>query len=157
MMICMAAVTVLRAAWLFDGTGPALMPEPAVVIDGERIVAVTSGSGALPDGADVVELAGATLLPGLIDTHVHLAFDASTDPVGALSRRSDPEVIESMTEAGRHALRGGVTTVRDLGDRDYLSLGLRGRADLPTIVAAGPPITTPRGHCYFLGGGVEPT
>ena len=62
-----------------------------------------------------------------------------------------------MEHAARAALRGGVTTVRDLGDRDYLSLGLRGRAGLPTIVAAGPPITTPDGHCHFLGGGTVPT
>ena len=54
-------------------------------------------------------------------------------------------------------MRGGVTTVRDLGDRGYLSLGLRGRAGLPTIVAAGPPITTPGGHCHYLGGVAEPT
>ena len=62
-----------------------------------------------------------------------------------------------MTRAGQAALRGGVTTVRDLGDRGYLSLGLRGQAGLPTIVAAGPPITTPGGHCHYLGGAAEPT
>jgi len=62
-----------------------------------------------------------------------------------------------MTRAGQAALAGGVTTVRDLGDRDYLSLGLRGRPGLPTIVAAGPPLTTPAGHCHYLGGAAEPT
>ena len=62
-----------------------------------------------------------------------------------------------MIRAGQAALRGGVTTVRDLGDRDYLSLGLRGRPGLPTIVAAGPPVTTPAGHCHYLGGVAEPT
>ena len=62
-----------------------------------------------------------------------------------------------MARAGQAALRGGVTTIRDLGDRGYLFLGLRGRMDLPTIVAAGPPITTPSGHCHYLGGTAEPT
>jgi imidazolonepropionase-like amidohydrolase len=61
-----------------------------------------------------------------------------------------------MATAARNAVRGGVTTVRDLGDRGYLSLGLRDAAaydrSLPTIVAAGPPITTPGGHCHSLGG-----
>jgi imidazolonepropionase-like amidohydrolase len=60
-----------------------------------------------------------------------------------------------MADAARAQLRAGVTTVRDLGDRDYLALRLRdGRSPgpLPTIVAAGPPITTPGGHCHFPGG-----
>ena len=149
-------LTVLRAARLFDGISSALIPDPVVVLEGSRICSVSSGTKA-PDGAAVVDLAGATLLPGLIDTHVHLAFDASTDPVGRLAGRRDGAVIQAMTQAGRAALRGGVTTVRDLGDRGYLSLGLRGRAGLPTIVAAGPPITTPGGHCHYLGGAVAPT
>jgi imidazolonepropionase-like amidohydrolase len=150
-------LTALRAAWLFDGTGSALIPDPLVVIDGGTIVAVGSGAPA-PDGADVVDLGGAALLPGLVDTHVHLAFDASADPVAALAARSDEEAIEAMIRAGQAALRGGVTTVRDLGDRDYLSLGLRGQPGLPTILAAGPPVTTaPAGHCHYLGGAAEPT
>jgi imidazolonepropionase-like amidohydrolase len=149
-------LTALRAAWLFDGTGSTLIPDPLVVIDGGTIVAVDSGTAA-PDGADVIDLGGAALLPGLVDTHVHLAFDASADPVGALAGRSEDEARDAMIQAGQAALRGGVTTVRDLGDRDYLSLGLRGRPGLPTIVAAGPPVTTPAGHCHYLGGVAEPT
>jgi imidazolonepropionase-like amidohydrolase len=149
-------LTALRAAWLFDGTGSALIPDPLVVIDGGTIVAVDSGAAA-PDGADVIDLGGAALLPGLVDTHVHLAFDASADPVGALAGRSEDEARDAMIRAGQAALRGGVTTVRDLGDRDYLSLGLRGRPGLPTIIAAGPPVTTPAGHCHYLGGAAEPT
>ncbi len=149
-------LTALRAAWLFDGTSSALTRDPVVVIDGTAITAVDSGAPP-PEGATVVDLAGATLLPGLVDTHVHLAFDASTDPVGQLAARDDEEALATMARAGRAALRGGVTTVRDLGDRDYLSLRLRGQPGLPTIVAAGPPITTPGGHCHYLGGTAEPT
>jgi imidazolonepropionase-like amidohydrolase len=139
-------LTVLRAARLFDGTSSALIPDPVVVLEGSRILSVSSGTEA-PDSAAVIDLADATLLPGLIDTHVHLAFDASADPVGSLAHRQDGEVTQAMVRAGRAALHGGVTTIRDLGDRSYLSLELRGRPDLPTIVAAGPPITTPGGHC----------
>ena len=150
------ALTVLRAARLFDDISPGLIPDPVVVLQDSTILSVSSGTRP-PDSTAIIDLAGATLLPGLIDTHVHLAFDASADPVGSLARRRDGEVTEAMSRAGRVALRGGVTTIRDLGDRGYLSLGLRGRAGLPAIVAAGPPITTPGGHCHYLGGAVAPT
>ena len=149
-------LTALQASWLFDGTSSALIPDPVVLIDGSTIRGVSSG-GSAPQGATVMDLPGATLLPGLIDTHVHLAFDTSTDVVGRLVRRPDAEVVDAMQIAARAALKGGVTTVRDLGDRGYLSLGLRGQAGLPTILAAGPPITTPGGHCHYLGGTAEPT
>jgi imidazolonepropionase-like amidohydrolase len=144
-------LTVLRAARLFDGTRS--VDNPTVVIDGGHVVAV----GAEVPGAEVVDLGNVTLLPGLIDTHVHLAFDASTDPVGALAARTPDEVLAAMVDAARKTVRCGVTTVRDLGDRDYLSLDLRGRSDLPTIVAAGPPVTTVGGHCHYLGGETEST
>ncbi|MQA79689.1 MAG: amidohydrolase family protein [Streptosporangiales bacterium] len=142
---------VLRAARLFDGVTGALVPDPLVLIDGSRICAVDSGVRPPADAA-VLDLPGATLLPGLIDTHVHLAFDASAEPVRRLGERTPDEALAAMTAAARAAARGGVTTVRDLGDRDYLALELRGRPGLPTIVAAGPPLTTPGGHCHFLGG-----
>ena len=122
------------------------------------ISAVGCGADGVPADAEVVDLPGATLLPGLVDTHVHLAFDAGSDPVAALSGRDDDAALAAMADAARAQLRAGVTTVRDLGDRDYLSLRLRDAAaehaagPLPTIVAAGPPVTTPGGHCHFLGG-----
>jgi imidazolonepropionase-like amidohydrolase len=148
-------LTALRAAWLFDGTSATLRANPVIILDGSAIAAVGYDI-APPQQADLVDLDGATLLPGLIDTHVHLAFDASADPVASLAARDDTETLAAMTIAARTALRGGVTTVRDLGDRSYLSLHLRGKAGLPTIVAAGPPITTPGGHCHFLGGAARP-
>src|ERR1700692_2457928 len=120
-------LTALRAAWLFDGTSSALIRDPVVVIEDSTIVSVGSG-GRAPEQGTVIDLPGATLLPGLVDTHVHLAFDASADPVGNLARRRDDEVAAAMADAGRAALRGGVTTIRDLGDHCYLSLGLRGQA-----------------------------
>lgn len=145
----------VRARALFDGVSATLVTDPWVLIEAGRIVEV--GTGVPPAGVDVHEFGSATLLPGLIDTHVHLCLDASPDSVGALAARTDGESVVAMVRAARAHLAAGVTTVRDLGDRDHLSLGLRGRDDLPTIVCSGPPLTTPAGHCHFLGGGVEPT
>src|SRR5664280_93322 len=70
---------------------------------------------------------------------------------GRLGRRARP------AHAGRMALAGGVTTVRDLGDRNYGTLALRAElaaqpAAGPQVLVAGPPITTVQGHCWFLGG-----
>jgi imidazolonepropionase-like amidohydrolase len=124
-----------------------------VVIDGSAIVGVDFGVAA-PADADVHDLAGATLLPGLVDTHVHLCLDATDSPVDNLAARDDDEVLAAMVAAARVAALGGVTTVRDLGDRDFGSLQLRGRSELPTILSAGPPITMAGGHCHFLGGAV---
>ncbi len=107
-------LTALRAAWLFDGTSSSVIGDPVVVIEGAAIIAVDFGVPA-PAGADVVDLGGAALLPGLVDTHVHLAFDASTDPAGHLAGLDDSQALQAMTRAGRATLRGGVTTVRDLG------------------------------------------
>jgi imidazolonepropionase-like amidohydrolase len=151
-------LTVLRAAALFDGISPALVPRPSVVLAGGVIAAVQGPAAPLPADAHVVDLPGLTLLPGLVDAHLHLCFDASDDPAGHLADTGDDLLREHMAGAARRALRAGVTTVRDLGDRGYLALDLRdnhragGAGPLPAIVAAGPPITTPGGHCHFLGG-----
>jgi imidazolonepropionase-like amidohydrolase len=150
-------LTVVRAAWLFDGVSDTLTPNPAVVIDGNKIISVDPADA--PEDATAIEFAGATIVPGLVDSHVHLAFDASDDPIGHLAARDDAAALAAMGVAARKAARGGVTTVRDLGDRGYLALALRSAAatdqTLPTIVAAGPPITSPGGHCHFLGEGVS--
>jgi len=151
-------IVVLRSAALFDGVSPALMARPSVLIADGVIAAVYGPAGLLPAGARVVDLPGLTLMPGLVDAHLHLCFDATGDPAGHLADTRDGLLREHMAEAARRALRAGVTTVRDLGDRGYLALDLRdsdpagGAGPLPTIVAAGPPITTPGGHCHFLGG-----
>jgi imidazolonepropionase-like amidohydrolase len=142
-------LTAIRAARLFDGTG--LRPDPVVIVDGSTIVAIDADT--LPEGAELVDLGDATLMPGLVDGHVHTAFDASDDPVGRLAERDDAAAFAAMTAFARAAATGGVTTMRDLGDRDYLSLGLRSSGDpgLPSLLVSGPPITTPGGHCHFLG------
>jgi imidazolonepropionase-like amidohydrolase len=151
-------LTVLRAAAMFDGAGSALMAEPSVVVADGVIAAVDGPACPIPADAHVVDLAGLTLMPGLVDAHLHLCFDASNDPVGHLIGADDDLLREQMDGAARRALRAGVTTVRDLGDRGYLAVDLRDQrragvaGPLPAIVAAGPPITTPGGHCHFLGG-----
>ncbi|MFD6566785.1 amidohydrolase family protein [Micromonospora profundi] len=153
-----AAQFVIRADGVFDGrTGRT----------GEVFVAVQNGLirsvGESRPAGDVPVLdfgPDSWLLPGLIDTHVHLVFDSSADPVSALGPLGDDELLVRMREAAAAHLDAGVTSVRDLGDRLFLSrrLALHTRVDPgagPHVVMAGPPITTPGGHCHFLGGAVD--
>jgi imidazolonepropionase-like amidohydrolase len=138
-------MTTLRATRLFDGTR--FVDEPTVVIDGETIVSV----GGPADG-DVVDLGDVTLMPGLIDTHQHLVFTG----VGTLEEQvvgySDDELRDRARANAQRALAAGITTIRDLGDRGYVTLDLAGDPTLPTIVPAGPPLTVVQGHCWYLGG-----
>lgn len=149
--------TALRATRLFDGTS--CTDDPLVLVADGRVTEVRHGRDApVPDDAELVELPGATLLPGLVDTHVHLAFDAGPDPIAALAIRDEDALLAAMSSAAEAQLAAGVTTVRDLGDLGYSALRLRergGPGPLPTIVAAGPPITSPGGHCHFLGGAAQ--
>src|SRR5690349_4835649 len=150
-------VQAILAARLFDGVDTVPIDRPVVLVEAGRIAGIGTE---VPAGAEVVDLGEVTLLPGLVDAHIHLCLDAGTDPVGRLGVVDDAELLDGMRAAARRALHGGVTTVRDLGDRGYLALGLRDEfaADLtggPQLLTAGPPITTPRGHCWFLGGETE--
>lgn len=147
----------LRAARAFDGTSPRLLEQGLVLVEDGRITGVECGSVQTPEGAHVVDLGDVTLLPGLIDAHVHLGFDASRDPVAQMRADSDATLLLRMRLAARRALAAGITTVRDLGDRNYLGLTLRDwfrehAEPGPEIVAAGPPITVTGGHCHFMGG-----
>ncbi|HVU90611.1 MAG TPA: amidohydrolase family protein [Jatrophihabitans sp.] len=145
----------VRAARLFDSVSATIRRRPLLIVDGPTLATVDFGVDPPPD-SELHDLGDVTLLPGLVDAHLHLAFDASPDPAGALAARSDDEATAAMTVAARTAAQAGLTTVRDLGDRGYRSLGLRGADDLPTILAAGPPLTRPDGHCHYLGGCVAP-
>jgi imidazolonepropionase-like amidohydrolase len=146
----------LTAQRLFDGRTPEVFDNWGIEIDDGRIVDIGPFRAMRP-GSVVVDLGDATLLPGLIDVHQHLAFDASDDPVGHLEADDDATLLARMRQAAQRALVAGITTIRDLGDRGYLSLTLRdefrnGQEVGPRILASGPPLTVTGGHCWFLGG-----
>jgi imidazolonepropionase-like amidohydrolase len=95
----------------------------------------------------------------LINAHVHLAFDVSCDPVPALERGDAATLRATIARQALELLDEGVTTARDLGDRDGLVAEFRdgvaaGTQIGPRMLTAGAPLTSPRGHCWFLGGEV---
>ena len=145
---------VLSGARIIDGTGTEPVRGRSVVVEKGVITAVVEDARA-PRGHGV-DLAGHTLLPGLINSHVHLCLGAEADPARAM--REEPlalTAIKALLRA-RETARAGVTTVRDLGGREYAELAARraiqeGLIDGPRIVAAGRPVCMTGGHGHWLG------
>jgi len=143
----------LRAAHLFDSATGALIDGASVVIEGERIVAAGSGVQVPPD-AQVIDLGDATLLPGLIDAHVHLTTESQED----FAKAYVEEVMTFPTEQtligrkyAQQTLQGGVTTARVLGAADLTDYGLKraielGFAQGPRLLVAENPIGSRGGH-----------
>ncbi|MDQ3735074.1 MAG: amidohydrolase family protein [Actinomycetota bacterium] len=150
-----------RADAAFDGER-FLSDGVLVIVDGSRITAVAPGSASAPSDCEVTYLPGTTLLPGLIDTHVHLCGDDSPQALDQFFELSADDLEGIITAALQAQLAAGVTAVRDLGDYQWAVVD-RGRAlddgrIEPTVVASGPPVTIENGHCWSMGGaasGVE--
>lgn len=87
-----------------------------VLVEGSRIVGVEPGSAPAPAGCEVAYVAGTTLLPGLIDTHVHLCGDDSPRALDQFFELSANDLDRIITAALQAQLAAGVTSVRDLGD-----------------------------------------
>ena len=128
-----------------------------MLVEGAVIVGVEAFGFQVPDGIEVASYDNATLLPGLVDAHVHLVADGVPGSLEAVGTMTGEEIDAVIARTLAQQAAGGVTTVRDLGDRDYRTLGFRDRSasGVPRIVAAGPPFTTDGGHCHYLGGVVE--
>jgi imidazolonepropionase-like amidohydrolase len=156
---------ILIADRVLAGPGLSTVTDGAVVVDGDRVAWVGPerelAEHGYPAPDDVVERYGdATVLPGLIDAHVHLAFDGGAHPVARMRAENDSQQTALMLASARQLLSVGVTTARDLGSRDYLNVDVRdaiaaGTVQGPRIVAAGPPITVTGGHCWFMGAEVD--
>jgi imidazolonepropionase-like amidohydrolase len=144
-----------RAARVFDGVSEEAVENGAVLVEDGRIVSVESARD-LPSDAQVVDLGDSTLLPGLIDAHVHLVWSASAEPHGVVERES--RALTALRCAGNAALqlRAGVTTVRDVGATGGLSIDVARAVELgilpgPRVIAAGRAIAMTGGHGWFLG------
>ena len=145
---------VLRAAHLFDGRSGQLVSPGVVVVQGRKIVAVGAGAP-VPDGARVVDLGDATLLPGFIDAHVHIADDHDDNWAEGFYANMMRMPVEQSFHAARNAkvtLEAGFTTVRNVGAPDFVDVALRnaidgGLVEGPRMLAAGHAIGSTGGHC----------
>ncbi len=128
-----------------------------MVVDGGRIIGVEPGAASAPDGCEVLEAPGGTVLPGLIDAHVHLCADGTDGSLDRIEELGEDAMAAVIRQSLRRHLAAGVTTVRDLGDRRFAVLDWRssiqgGDGVYPAVVTAGPPITSVGGHCANMGG-----
>lgn len=144
-----------RAARLFDGVSEQVVEDGAVVVE-NGLIASVGEARALPPGVEFVDLGDATLLPGLIDAHVHLVWSASAEPHEVVERESRAlTVLRCAANAALH-LGAGVTSVRDVGATDGLSIDIARAVELglipgPRVVAAGRAIAMTGGHGWFIG------
>ncbi len=146
----------LRCPRIVDGIGGTLT-QHGVLVEGARIARVapiTEFEGY--QGEEVTLDEASTLLPGLIDCHVHLCFDAESNPGEATEKMRPGAVAVRALANAQRSLSGGITAIRDCGGKDYLEFAARdacnrGQFQGPTIRASGRMICMTGGHGNRFG------
>ncbi len=155
----------VRAARVANATLDGWLTEAVVEVGDGRIASVGSASDLPSDIAtthQVVDLGDVSLLPGFVETHIHMHFPAAPD----YREIARPEPVERSiiraTVAMRTLLLSGTTTARDTGSREDVAFAVRaairdGLIPGPRLLVVGAPITTTAGHYWFLGGEADTT
>ena len=147
----------LRDVTVVDGTGAAPVPGQSLVVEGRRIAWIGptgSAPGTAPE--NVVDGGGRTVLPGMINCHVHLTADGAPDLFAQVAGDTVPLATLRAAQMAAITLQSGVTTVRDCGAADDIVVELakaieRGVVPGPRVQAAGRVITMTGGHGHFIG------
>ncbi len=149
-----AQTTYLHCGQLFDATSSTLKSKMTIVVEGNTITSVQEGY-TRPDGdAEVVDLKDHTVMPGLMDMHVHLEGQSSPTRYMDQFRLDPPDIALRATQYTRRTLEAGFTTVRDLGGSG-VNVSLRNAIDRGFIV--GPRIVTAEKAIGTTGGHADPT
>lgn len=151
---------VIHADRLLDGTGAAPVADAVLVVQDGRVSGVFAGrvpEGAVPPGAEHLRMPGCTILPGLIDAHVHLNLPGDGSTLETVVRESDGTLAATTAFTAARALQAGITTVRDVGAARTTVFDVRrslqlGHGHGARIVAGAQPITITGGHTWYLGG-----
>ena len=145
----------LSGGSVFDGDGNVLA-DHGVLIEDDRITRVAPASEFSDFKGQRVDTSGGTVLPGLFDCHVHLCMTASGDTGADMAKMSDAAITMLALQNAQTILRGGVTSVRDCGGKDYLEFAVRDALNArkfmgPTIHAVGKMICMTGGHGNRIG------
>ncbi len=139
---------------IWDGVSDSLSPADAILIEQQKIVRLGASDEAK---GTVVDLQGMTLIPGLIDAHVHMCLNPDIKDPLAQDKLSDEDIIQQIITRTEQMLAAGITTARDLGGGAWLELKVRdlinqGKVKGTRLICAGQPVTSVQGHCHFWGG-----
>ncbi|MCL2917795.1 metal-dependent hydrolase family protein [Shewanella litorisediminis] len=146
------SATFISADALLDVRSGKLVESPLLKIEDGRIVELgTQGGLDIPSGSELIELKGKTLLPGLMDMHVHLGSDAEDNFLESMNYSVPRQTVKAVKNA-KKTLEAGFTTVRDLGDSGYSVIAVRdginaGEIPGPRIWSAGHSLSITGGHC----------
>lgn len=157
---------------ILDHATSTLLFARRVISSFEPLVEVVDGAVGIRDGRidwvgaahaaqtanydSILDLETATVIPGLVDAHVHLTFNAANDPIADSLSQSLPQQLGVVLANAELFLQSGVTTVRDLGSARGSVLTARAAIESgavvgPTLIAADQPLTRPQGHLWALG------
>lgn len=145
-------VTYIKAGRLLDVADGRMLTDRTIVVRGDKIERIGSTSSIdIPEGADVVDLSDATVLPGLIDMHVHLTGDPDAQGYKNLAASVPRNALFGAANA-RRTLNAGFTTVRNVGAGGYTDIALRdainhGDVPGPRMRVSGPALGITGGHC----------
>ena len=151
--------TILKAARLIDGNGGPVAEQAAIMLHGDTISRIgTHETVQAPEGAAVreVDYGDATILPGLVDSHVHLIGIGDGRAGDELVTLPDEVLTVQAAQNVRRHLYSGVTTVRDCGAKNRTTFLLRDAVDMgivpsPRLVLSGRPVAIIGGHLSYFG------
>jgi imidazolonepropionase-like amidohydrolase len=132
--------TLIHAGRLIDGRSDTARTSVTIVVDADRIVSIADGFATPSTGDTVVDLKTSTVMPGLMDMHVHLTHQQQGTASYAEGFFLNPaDIALRATTYAKKTLLAGFTTVRDCGAGDKLNLALRDAAAKGWIAEADPP------------------
>ncbi len=144
-------ITVIKAGSLFDSRSGDVTRDVLIVVEGDRIVALMDGDGAIPQGAEVIDLSDSFVLPGVMDMHTHIVGNLDKYFFAGYFQSPHRATIGGVVNAEK-TLLAGFTTIRNVGAGDYADVALRnsinaGEIPGPRMAVSGPSLGITGGHC----------
>lgn len=154
---------VIKGATIIAGANLEVVEGHSLWLEDGKIRGIISDND-IPEGITVINREGTFLFPGLIDLHVHVMWDGSSDPVATHEKESHEQMVIRAVANCQDYVKSGVTTVRDLGSINDIALDVaeainRNLIKGPRVVASGKTITMTGGHdpfwARFVDGPIE--